>query len=63
MTEPVRFGRYAVKRVLGRGTVGVVYQARDPDRDRDVVITLLQPPAIVINMAEIVDRFSACDPV
>ena len=45
MTEPVRFGRYAVKRVLGRGTVGVVYQGRDPEGGRDVVITVLKPPS------------------
>jgi hypothetical protein len=35
---PPRFGRYLVKGTLGRGGLGVVYVAHDPELDRDVAI-------------------------
>ena len=46
-TDPVapgdRVGRYLVQRTIGRGGMGVVSLARDPDLDRLVVIKLVRP--------------------
>lgn len=39
-----RLGRYELLKELGRGAMGVVYQARDPQIDRLVAIKLLSAP-------------------
>jgi len=39
---PARIGRYRVKRVLGRGGIGVIYHAEDPDIGRSVAIKLVR---------------------
>lgn len=38
MTTPERIGRFEVQKVLGRGSQGVVYLARDPRLDRLVAV-------------------------
>jgi serine/threonine-protein kinase len=47
-TEPnpvSRFGRFYVKRELGRGSIGIVYLAHDPIIDRDVAIKAVRKRA------------------
>ena len=41
--EPTRIGRYVIEGKLGRGAMGIVYQARDPDLDRKVAVKLVAP--------------------
>ena len=39
---PTRIGRSEIRREIGSGGVGVVYQAHDPDLSRDVAVKLLR---------------------
>lgn len=41
----IRVDRYELGHIVGRGAMGVVYAARDPDLDRDVAVKLLRPSA------------------
>jgi serine/threonine-protein kinase len=44
MTEsPSTIGRYEVLREIGRGAMGVVYEARDPALDRTIALKVIQP--------------------
>ena len=43
---PQRFGRYAILGLLGRGTWGVVYRARDPRLSRDIALKVLVPEVV-----------------
>ena len=38
MGEPSKFGRYVLRRILGRGAMGVVYEGFDPSLNRAVAI-------------------------
>ena len=42
MDLPPRIGRFNVESLLGRGAMGVVYKAHDPDIDRSVAIKLVR---------------------
>ena len=58
---PERIGRYAIKRLLGKGGEGVVLLALDTELDRDVALKLLKPSAtdnegVLAGEARIVSR-------
>jgi serine/threonine-protein kinase len=40
--DPVAIGRFRIKRALGRGAMGAIYEAHDPDIDRTVAIKLIR---------------------
>jgi serine/threonine protein kinase len=40
--DPERIGRYRIESVLGRGAMGVIYRAHDPEIDRPVAVKLIR---------------------
>ncbi len=58
MSDVKTIGKYQVRQVLGRGGMGVVYQAYDPDMDRLVAIKTLHANLLVEDGADnLVSRF------
>ena len=51
----MNYGRYEIKEELGRGTMGVVYEAHDPQIDRRIALKVLKPDWI--SSDNIVQRF------
>ncbi len=51
----MEYGRYRIVKELGKGTMGVVYQAHDPQIDRMVAIKVLRPDRVTSD--EFVARF------
>ena len=51
-TLPERIGRYTVEGILGRGSMGLVVSARDPEIDRPVAIKVIQS-AVLLDDAEL----------
>src|SRR5690242_9976234 len=56
--KPVAFGRYAVRDVLGRGAMGVVYRAHDPALDREVAVKVVTTALLgAEDRADYLERF------
>ncbi len=52
MSEPTKFGRYEIKRELGRGAMGIIYEGMDPFIQRTVAIKTIQKSLIDESEAE-----------
>ncbi|MGQ4407388.1 serine/threonine-protein kinase [[Kitasatospora] papulosa] len=50
-------GRYELTHELGRGGMGVVWAAQDPDQGREVAVKLLAPPAYGSELSTLERRF------
>ena len=51
MSDPARLGKYEVQGVLGKGAMGVVYKAIDPDIERTVAIKTVRKDVLDADLA------------
>ena len=51
----MNYGRYEIRQELGRGTMGMVYEAHDPQIDRRIALKVLKQDWITTE--DIVQRF------
>ena len=56
-TPPQKLGRYEIARELGRGAMGVVYEAVDPNIGRAVALKTIRLDAVATNAEELAQRF------
>jgi serine/threonine-protein kinase len=56
---PSTIGRYEIVREIGRGGMGVVYEARDPALDRTVAVKVIQPAGADQAARALEERFLA----
>ena len=54
---PQSIGRYNILRELGRGAMGVVYEAEDPNIGRHVALKVVRTDMIGVNREEVLRRF------
>jgi serine/threonine-protein kinase len=54
---PETIGRFEILREIGRGAMGVVYEARDPDLGRTVAVKVIQSVAETEELAGFEERF------
>ena len=56
--QPQKIGKYEIRRTIGRGGMGVVYEGYDPDIDRRVAVKTLLPQLLVDDTAiDFLERF------
>ena len=55
MESGARLGRYTIQSLIGRGGMGTVYRATDPNLGRDVALKVL-PPELAAD-PERIERF------
>ena len=51
MSDPAHFGKYRVESVLGKGAMGIVYKAIDPDIERTVAIKTVRKDILDADLA------------
>ena len=62
----MKYGRYQIVQELGKGSMGVVYEAHDPHIDRSVALKVLRPDRVTseafverfLKEAKAIGRFS-----